>query len=63
MDTPSRTPLHAMSDLQLVWIATDELIEPTRRDVAQQLLDERYADLDFEVPADMANQITGQKVA
>jgi hypothetical protein len=68
MDAPAtkRTPLHAMSDLQLLWIATDDLIPHTRREFAQQLLDERYEALDFEVPADLVariQQYTGQPVA
>jgi hypothetical protein len=38
---PKRTPLSAMSDEQLQFIAEDELVPPWRRAIAAMLLAER----------------------
>lgn len=39
--TPTRTPLHAMSDEQLLWYASDELGPSWKRELASELLNER----------------------
>lgn len=43
--SPTRTPLYAMSDQQLLWIALeDDMASSERKAVAEQLLLERLGD-------------------
>jgi len=40
--TPQRTPLHEMTSSQLAFIAEDDLAPQERREIAREILSERF---------------------